>query len=59
MLLDIIVETEEVIEPIINEGKPAVMPIVVVAVAVVVVAIVIAVLCKMVIKRELSNAKRV
>lgn len=57
MLLDIIVETEEVIELIINEGKPAVMPIVVVAV--VVVAIVIAVLCKMVIKRELSNAKRV
>ena len=57
MFLDIIVETEEVIEPIINEGKPAVMPIVVVAV--VVVAIAIAVLCKMVIKRELSNAKRV
>ncbi|MBR4313392.1 MAG: hypothetical protein IKP66_00605 [Lachnospiraceae bacterium] len=57
MFLDIIVETEEIIEPIINEGKPAVMPIVVVAV--VVVAIAIAVLCKMVIKRELSNAKRV
>ncbi|MBR0039009.1 MAG: hypothetical protein IJP71_03275 [Lachnospiraceae bacterium] len=57
MFLDIIVETEEIIEPIINEGKPAVMPIVVVAV--VVVAIVIAVLCKLVIKRELSNAKRV
>ena len=57
MFLDIIVETEEIIEPIINEGKPAVMPIVVVTV--VVVAIVIAVLCKMVIKRELSNAKRV
>lgn len=56
MFLDIIVETEEVIEPIINEGKPAIMPIVVVAV--VVVAIVIAVLCKLVIKRELSNAKR-
>ena len=55
MFLDIIVETEEVIESIINEGKPAVMPIV----AVVVVAIAIAVLCKMVIKRELSNAKRV
>lgn len=56
MLLDIIVETEEIIEPIIKEGKPAVMPIVAV---VVVVAILIAVLCKMVIKRELSNAKRV
>lgn len=56
MFLDIIVETEEIIEPIINEGKPAVMPIVAV---VVVVAILIAVLCKMVIKRELSNAKRV
>lgn len=55
MFLDIFVETEEVIEPIINEGKPAVMPIVVV----VVVAIAIAVLCKMVIKRELSNAKKV
>ena len=55
MFLDIIVETEEIIEPIINKGKPAVMPIV----AVVVVAIVIAVLCKMVIKRELSNAKKV
>ena len=55
MFLDIIVETEEIIEPIINEGKPAVMPIIAVAI----VAITIAVLCKMVIKRELSNAKRV
>ena len=55
MFLDIIVETGKVIEPIIPESKPAVMPIV----AVVVVAIAIAVLCKMVIKRELSNAKKV
>lgn len=55
MFLDLIVETKQIIEPVINENKPMIIPII----AVVVVGIVIAILSKMVIKRELTNAKKV
>ena len=55
MFLDLIVETKQIIEPVINENKPMIIPIV----AVVVVAIVIVVLSQVVIKRELSNAEKV
>ena len=55
MFLDLIVETKNIIETVPTENKSMVVPVVVV----VVVAIVVAVLSKMVIKRELNNAKKV
>ena len=55
MFLDLIVETQKIIDSVPVENKSMIIPIV----AVVLVAIVIVVLSKMVIKRELNNAKKV
>lgn len=55
MFLDLITTQKFVVDEIANNGNSMLIPIV----AVVAVAIAIAVITRMIIKRELSNAKRV